>query len=173
MSNFRGCEYDDPDNVDDDPDNDVDDEYAPDEPYFSLQQSAQFQKDLEFLTNRSKLVQTIGHSNPIIAKERAVQNSKIHRYSKYIQSKLNCMRNRTRVDTNARLQKHYDAFMQELITDIECRLEKILKPEDDTLFATVYDSDDDYVLDVHNAEQERHGLKHADIINVRKLGSHK
>ena len=125
--------------------------------------SKQCKLDLEFLTNRTRMSRCLGNNS--VFGTSSTDTLKRRKYDKYIQSKLK--RLRTTVDKNYQIQRNYDALMREIVADIERRLENIHQPnEEDSMFATVYNSEDEYILEVDQVEKERAELRNADHIRV-------
>jgi hypothetical protein len=129
--------------------------------------SKQCQLDLEFLTDRTRMSRLLG-KNSVFGSSSCAPSTDAHKmrkYDKYIQSKLK--RLRTTVDKNYQIQRTYDALMREIIADVERRLENLQQPnQEDSMFATVYNSEDEYILEVDQVEKERSELRHADQIRV-------
>lgn len=135
-----------------------------------LAMSKQCRLDLEFLTDRTRMSRYLGknlgkNGNHSVFGTSATDAHKMRKYDKYIQSKLR--RLRTTVDKNYQIQRMYDALMREIVADIDRRLETIRQPnEEDSMFATVYNSDDEYILEVDQVEKERSEIRYADQIRV-------
>lgn len=110
--------------------------------------STQIQRDLALLVRGSKYNQ-LAKAHAGLRPNRAGLCTGIHHYAPYLRAKLKRLIDRcNQLDNNPEIQRHFDALAAAILADVQARLTRLESVDRDTLFDSVYESDDEYVLSV-------------------------
>lgn len=114
---------------------------------------AQIQRDLAFLVRGSRYTQ-LARAHTGLRQNRVNLCAGIQYYAPYLRAKLDRLISRCeQQDNNPDIQRHFDALATAILADTQARINRLESVDRETLFDSVYESDDEYVLSVSGDRQ--------------------